>query len=212
VNVPLEPSGLDRSDDLDDSAIRWRPATGISLAVLALLGLAAAFTLSVDRVRLLVDPDYVPSCNFNPILSCGSVMTTDQAQVFGFPNPFLGLIGFAIILTVGVVLAAGVRLPAPFLLGAATGSLLGLAFVHWLIFQSLYRIGALCPWCMVVWTVTMPIALWFSLAAADRVGGPTGRRTARAIWEWRFTVLAVWYLVVVLLILIRFWDYWRTLV
>jgi len=29
--------------------------------------------------------------------------------------------------------------------------------VHWLIFQSLYRIGALCPYCMVVWVVTITV-------------------------------------------------------
>ena len=32
-----------------------------------------------------------------------------------------------------------------------------MVFIHWLIFQSLYRIGALCPYCMVVWAVTIPL-------------------------------------------------------
>ena len=57
----------------------------------------------------------------------------------------------------GVLAVAKVELPRWYWGGLAIGSLLGAAFVHWLIFQSLYRIGALCPYCMVVWTVTIPL-------------------------------------------------------
>ena len=38
-------------------------------------------------------------------------------------------------------------------------------FVHWLIFQSLYRIGALCPYCMVVWAVTISLLVMFATFA-----------------------------------------------
>src|SRR5690349_16507391 len=35
------------------------------------IGLAAAFVLMVEKVELLINPKYVPSCNLNPIISCG---------------------------------------------------------------------------------------------------------------------------------------------
>ena len=35
-----------------------------------------------------------------------------QAEVFGFPNPILGVFGFAVITTIGAVLLAGAD-PAP---------------------------------------------------------------------------------------------------
>lgn len=194
-------------EPVDPGAIVWGRATGVAMAVLAALGLAAAFTLSVDKVKLLQDPDFVPSCNFNPVLSCGSVMATDQAAVFGFPNPFLGVVGFSVMLTVAVVLAAGVRLPTWFMAGAALGSVLGAVFVHWLIFESLYEIGALCPWCMVVWAVTIPLAAWFTLKALDELGL---RRVVRTLWDWRFTLVGLWYVGVLVLIMVRFWDYWST--
>lgn len=203
----LEPGDVEPGDE----AIAWSPVTGVALALLSLVGLAAALALSVDRVRMLEDPDFVPTCNFSPILSCGSVMDTDQAQVLGFPNPFLGLIGFSIMLTVSVLVAARVRLPNLVVLGAAVGSLAGAVFVHWLIFQSLYRIGVLCPWCMVVWAVTIPIALWFTLLAADHLSSPGVRLIVRSLWRWRFTLLALWYLTIGVLALIRFRDYWSTL-
>ncbi|QIX27098.1 vitamin K epoxide reductase family protein [Nocardioides sp. JQ2195] len=197
--------------EAQDGVIIWGRATGILVAVLSFLGLAAAFTLSVDKVKLLQDPSFEPSCNFNPILSCGSVMATEQASVFGFANPFLGVVGFSIVLTLGALLAAGGRVPTPIVAGAAIGTIAGTVFVHWLIFQSLYRIGALCPWCMVVWAVTIPLAWWFTLKAVEQVASGDGvRRVVRVLWDWRFTVVGLWYVGVAVLVLARFWDFWTS--
>ncbi len=201
--------GSEIPEDVAERRVDWGMGTRIATLVWTALGLAAAFTLSVDKVKILIDPTFSPSCNFNPVLSCGSVMVTEQASAFGFPNPFLGLIGFSVMLTLAVLLIAQVRLPRLIWAGAALGSLLGLVFVHWLIFQSLYRIGALCPWCMVVWAVTAAIFVWFTAKALDECGLP---RAARALWTWRFTIIVLWYLAVAVLILIRFWDYWSSLV
>ncbi|MEU3493704.1 vitamin K epoxide reductase family protein [Kitasatospora cineracea] len=55
----------------------------------------------------------MPSCNINPILSHGSVMRTGQASAFGFPDPLIGVAAFAVVVTVGVVLLTGARLPRP---------------------------------------------------------------------------------------------------
>ncbi|MBN4679091.1 hypothetical protein HUS71_27225, partial [Pandoraea nosoerga] len=71
----------------------------------------------------------------------------------GFPNPLLGIAGFTVVVVTGVLAVAKVPLPRWYWIGLAVGILVGVAFVHWLIFQSLYRIGALCPYCMVVWAV-----------------------------------------------------------
>lgn len=182
---------------------------GVGLVVLGATGLAAAFTLTVERFRLLVDPAYRPSCDLNPVLSCGSVMVTDQASLFGFPNPLLGIAGFAVVVTIGVVLASGAMVPRWILGGLALGAAAGGVLVHWLIFQSLYRINALCPWCMVVWTVTFPIVVWSILIGA---GGRDGPRPVAALWSVRYLVVLFWYLAVAVLILERFWDYWSTLI
>jgi uncharacterized membrane protein len=192
--------------------VAWREPSlrpfGLGLLVLGCIGLAAAFALTVDKIAILKDPAFVPGCDWNPVLSCGSVMRTDQAEVFGFPNPLLGLVGFAVVITMGAVLASGVR-PAPWLLvGLAAGSSAGAVFVHWLAFQSLYRIGALCPWCLVVWSVTIPIAVW-SVLVAWRTLRPSP--WAERLWSVRYLVVVAWFLAVVVLALIRFWSYWRTL-
>lgn len=194
--------------DLTDEQPPVTRAFGRWLVVLGLVGLYAAFTLSVDKVKILEDPTFKPGCDLNPVLSCGSVMITDQAQAFGFPNPFLGLIGFAVVVTTGVLVASGLVPPRLYLVGLAAGGVGGLVMVHWLAFQSLYRIGALCPWCLAVWAVTIPIAVWSVLVAARSCSDSSvlGR-----IWSVRYLVVVFWYLVFVVQILAQFWDYWRTL-
>ncbi|MET8339921.1 vitamin K epoxide reductase family protein [Streptosporangium canum] len=185
------------------------------LAIGGGLGVLAAFALVVERLRLAADPGYVPSCSINPILSCGSVMKTEQASVFGFPNPLIGIAAFCVVATVGMALLAGARFRKWFWYGLQLGTVAGVVFVHWLIFQSLYRIGALCPYCMVVWAVTIPVFWYVTLAnlEAGRIPLPGSARRA-AFWAARYhtVVLTLWLLAIVGLILQRFWYYWITLV
>ena len=79
------------------------------LLVGGLVGLVAAFVLAVEKYALLADPSYVPSCSLNPVLSCGSIMASPQAEAFGFPNPLLGIAGFSVVAAIGAALLAGAR-------------------------------------------------------------------------------------------------------
>jgi len=176
--------------------------------------LVAAFTLLVEKIALIEDPSYVPSCSISPILSCGSIMRTDQAEVFGFPNPIIGVAGFGVVATVGMAVLAGATMRRWFWLGLQAGTTFGVGFIHWLIFQSLYRIDALCPYCMVVWVVVIP-TFWYTTlhnlrAGHLRVPGPA-RALARLAGEYHGVVLTAWYLAIAVLIANRFWDYWSGL-
>ncbi|MCF2533295.1 vitamin K epoxide reductase family protein [Yinghuangia soli] len=178
-----------------------------------LVGLAAAFVLMVEKIRILEDPDYVPSCSINPVLSCGSVMTTGQAEAFGFPNPLIGIAGFAATAAIGALMLTGARLPRRFRLSLLGGTAFGIGFVHWLMFQSLYRIDALCPYCMAVWAVMIPVFWYTALYVLAREPLPAGAaRAVRAATAYHGVVLTAWYLAIALLILERFWSYWVTLV
>ncbi|PZG16556.1 Vitamin K epoxide reductase [Micromonospora craterilacus] len=181
------------------------------LAVGGGIGLLAAGTLTVEKVNLLSDADYVPTCSINPILSCGSVMTTPQAAAFGIPNPLLGIAGFAVVTTLGVVLLAGVRLPRWFWLGLQAGATFGVVFVHWLIYQSLYVISALCPYCMVVWVVTIAIFLYTTLHNLRRIPASSPLARLAGLAGYHSVILVAWYVVILAAILHRFWDYWSTL-
>ena len=180
------------------------------LLIAGVIGLASSVTLTVEKIDILADPGYVPSCNFNPILSCGSVMITPQASLLGFPNPLLGIAGFTVVVVAGVLAVTKVPLPQWFWIGLAAGILVGAVFVHWLIFQSLYRIGALCPYCMVVWAVVMTlVVVVLSILARPSVDGAGA--AVRVLFQWRWSIVTLWFTAVFLLIMVRFWDYWSTL-
>lgn len=181
------------------------------LLIAGVIGLVASMTLTVEKIDILRDPSYVPSCNINPILSCGSVMITPQASLLGFPNPLLGLVAFTVVAVTGLLALTKVALPQWYWVGLTVGVLAGAVFVHWLIFQSLYRIGALCPYCMVVWVVTISLlvvvaSVAYRPALQQRQSGP-----GWVVYQWRWSIAALWFTAVSLLSMARFWDYWSTL-
>jgi uncharacterized membrane protein len=179
--------------------------------IAGVVGLVASMALTVEKFKLLLDPHYVPSCNVNPIVSCGSVMTTPQASVLGFPNPLLGIIGFTVVVVTGVLAVSKVTLPRWYWIGLSVGTLVGAVLVHWLIFQSLYRIGALCPYCMAVWAVTVPLLVVLVSIVFRPVLDRGDSALARVLYQWRWSIVTLWFTAVFLMIMVRFWDYWSTL-
>jgi uncharacterized membrane protein len=191
-----------------ETAVSVGRASALWILIAGVLGFASAFTLTLEKIEILINPAYVPSCSINPVLSCGSVMVTHQASAFGFPNPLIGIVAFTVVVVTGVLALAKVALPRWYWAGLSVGTLLGVAFVHWLIFQSLYRIGALCPYCMVVWAVTIPLLV---VVATIALAPQTGNAVTRVVHQWRWSLVALWFTAVILLILVRFWNYWSTL-
>lgn len=176
---------------------------GWVLALGGAIGTAAAFALMVDRIALLKDPAFVPSCSISPLLSCGSVMTSPQAELFGFPNPLIGLVAFPVVATVGVLALGGGTVPRWVWLGLQAGSVAGLVFVHWLIAQSLYAIGTLCPYCMIVWVVTITVFWYVTLhnLTAGRLPMPRG---GRRLATYHGALLTSWFLAILALVAARF--------
>ncbi|HEX6258679.1 MAG TPA: vitamin K epoxide reductase family protein [Candidatus Saccharimonadales bacterium] len=119
-----------------------------------IVGLAAAFILTVEKFHLLQDPSATLSCSVNIVLNCASVMQTWQASLFGFPNSLIGLMGYAVVITLAVAGLSGVKFPRPFMFAAQIGFGLGLIFAYWLFFQSVFVIQVLCPWCLFVTAAT----------------------------------------------------------
>jgi uncharacterized membrane protein len=209
---PGTPPGTAASQDRSAAPVRGI-AYGWLLLTLGSLAVALAAVLLIEKVRILQNPSYVPSCSINPILSCGSIMNTDQAEAFGFPNPIIGIAGFAVVATAGAGTIAGAQFSRWFWVSLLAGSAAGVVFVHWLAFQSLYRIGALCPYCMAVWAITIAV-FWYTLLHVLSPTVATGLPAARwyrLISAHHGVVLTVWLLAIAALITVRFWDYWSTL-
>lgn len=175
------------------------------------IGLICSFIIMYEKLSLLQNPSYTPSCDLNPVISCGSVMASDQSNAFGFPNPILGLIAFPVLITTGVAMMAGAKFKRWYWTGMEIGAILGVAFVHWLFFQSVYRIGSLCPYCMVVWVVTITTFWYVTLYNIQLNFTRIPERyenLAVFVRKHHVDILVLWFLVILAFILKHFWYYY----
>jgi uncharacterized membrane protein len=162
-------------------------AQGIVFVILGAIGLLAAFALTLEKFHLLQDPGSVPSCDFSLLVQCGANLNSPQGSIFGFPNPVIGLMAWPVVITIGVALIGGSRFPRWFWLGLNLGVAGALAFVIWLIGTSIFALATLCPWCMVTWSVVIPL-FWMVTFDNLRTGrlplGSAMRRLAAAAYSW----------------------------
>nr|WP_237283068.1 vitamin K epoxide reductase family protein [Streptomyces sp. SCSIO ZS0520] len=171
-------------------------------------GLLAAWVITLDKFKLLEDPDFTPGCSLNPVVSCGNIMKSEQAAAFGFPNPMLGLVAYGIVMGIGAALLGRCTFPRWYWLGLNAGTLFGVGFCTWLQFQSLYRINALCLWCSLAWIATI-IMFWYVTSFTVRAGllpAPGWLRSFFGEFTWVAPVLHIG--VIGMLVLTRWWDFW----
>ena len=217
---PLETSG----DAEDESALRAeidaelaaeraaRPrasgrVAGLVLLLGGLVGWFASLELQVGKEFLLANPGASLSCDVNPFISCGSVMMTWQSAALGIPNMAIGLAGFALMSAIGALMLSGTALPAWFRWARLGGMAFAFGYVHFLAISAIFAIRALCPWCMVIWTVTAP--MFFATLARTIENGDLRLPAPLAGVLRRWVLLsAAWYLLVVLVIIAAFWQQW----
>ena len=178
------------------------------------IGFIASFVLTYDKLQVLQDTNYVPSCNLNPILSCGSVMKTEQASLLGMPNTIYGLVAFTMLFTFGAVLAGGATVRRWVWISAQIAAVLGVIFMHYLFYQGVYRINAICPWCFVVWMITIPTFWYITIynLSERNIRLPAYLQTpSKIIQSHHGEILVIWYLIIFGILIEHFWYYWSTL-
>jgi uncharacterized membrane protein len=184
------------------------------LIVAGIIGGAASFALTYDKIKILQAPSYVPSCDINPILSCGSVMKTQQASILGVPNSVYGLIAFSMLLTFGVLLAGGATVRRRVWSLAQLAATVGVIFMHYLFFQAVFRLHEICPWCFVVWMTTIPV-FWYitQYNLHQRNLRLPARLLPVSVFMQKYStdLVVLWYLIIFGILLERFWYYWSTL-
>lgn len=187
-------SGLPRGD------VFW----AVSALITAALGLYASVSLVIEKWQVLLDPLHVTSCDVNAVLSCGTVIRSEQSNLFGFPNPFIGLVAYTLVITIAVGVLAGARYRSWYWWGLLIGQVLGQIFLLWLWIQATFEINALCLYCMLVWLVH-PVLLMCTVARCVRtrlIPAPEVLRSTSTWWSWGVVVL-IW-LVVFGSVLVRF--------
>jgi uncharacterized membrane protein len=126
------------------------------IASLALLGLAISAYLT-----------WVHYAGIEPVCSnisdCERVQSSDYAELLGIPVALLGVVGYAALLG-----SLWVRVELTALL-----SYLAVAFSAYLTWAELFRIDAVCQWCVVSALTTLVIAV---LATLRALGAPLHQR------------------------------------
>ncbi|KKQ77830.1 MAG: hypothetical protein A3A96_01900 [Candidatus Zambryskibacteria bacterium RIFCSPLOWO2_01_FULL_39_39] len=187
------------------------------LIVGSIIGLLASFLLTLDTIKLIKNPNVSLPCNINPFVSCTSVATAWQGEVFGFPNSLLGIVAFSMLLSIGIMLYSGGRSRKPLWLLVNLGTLASMIFIMWFFYQSVYNIGSLCIYCMIVWTVTWPLFLYttiwnfrenhFVLQSLKVKQQKIIDTLGHFISKNHFQILSTWYLIIIFLILFQFRDF-----
>jgi len=178
----------------------------IEMLVSSILGLYASFVLSVDAIVLAKDPNAVLACDINPLISCGKVGITWQANLFGWPNSFLGLMTEPIVITLAIAALGGVRFPRWFMLIAQAFYTLGFIFALWLFYEAYFVIGALCPWCLLVTATTTLV--FVSMTRVNLLDNNFGlkpaahARVSRWLNMWIDTYIAVLFLAAIIVMII----------
>jgi uncharacterized membrane protein len=161
---------------------------GLCLTVLSVIGFFAAFRLTVDKVGTFTNPTVAPSCNLSVLVSCSKNLGSWQGSLFGFPNPLLGVGGWTAVFVIGALILGGVSFARWFWIAMNIGVAGALALVIWLIYQSIFVIGTLCPWCMVTWAITIP-AFWLVTLHNLRSGNIPVPARARSFFAGAFTFI-----------------------
>ena len=187
-------------------------ALAIWLVIAGAIGLLAAFELTYEKFDVLMktvaDPGaaYAASCDISPIVQCSKNLDSWQGSVFGFPNPMLGLICWTAPVVVGMALLAGARFGKWFWILYTAGHTFAFGFVCWLIYQSIFNLGTLCPWCMVTWVVTIP-SFYAVVLHSVRIGaipfGEKMKQVANTLMGWMPLLATASYLIIAIIAIVR---------
>ena len=172
-------------------------ALNLLLVLGGAIGWFASFELLTEYLKVVVNPEYVPNCSFSVLVTCTPNMSSWQGSLFGFSNTIIGVAAFVAPIAVGVAGLAGARFAPWFWSLFNLGLLGGWVFVTWLQYESIFSLHTLCPWCMVVWSVMIPM-FWTTTGWNARAGAfGTGLRGAGAgLLSWAWVIVLLNYLVI----------------
>lgn len=200
VFLGFRSTAADAEPQVARSARPWAFGTVLTLAGIG--GLIAAYNLTLDKITVILDPNAGLNCNVSIVVQCGKNLGSWQGSLFGFPNPLIGLGGYAAVLVIGILTLAGVRFPRWWNIAFNIGVMMAMTFILFLITSSIFFIGTLCLWCALVWTVTIP-TFWLTtirnLKSGDLKVGPRATKFWTGAYTWIPILTLICYGIVFLL-------------
>lgn len=160
--------------------------------VAGIIGWFASFQLLSERLKFLENPEYIPNCNLSVLVTCGPNMSSWQGSLLGFTNTALGVTLFVVPMFVGFALLARARFDGWWWMLYQLGNFLGYVFITWLFAQSVYVLGTLCPWCIVIWLVMIPL-WWVNILRPFALGDiplpARGRAVFSKLYSWTWIIV-----------------------
>lgn len=188
----------------DAVAVRRPLPLAIVLIVTGAIGWYASFALTLDKLAVLANPEADLDCNFSLIVQCGVNLGSWQGAILGFPNPLIGLGAFVAPIAVGVALLAGAQFARWFWIAFNIGVLGAFGFILWLSYQSIFNLGTLCPWCMLVWSIVIPMFWTLTLSnARSGVFGPRLESIGDKLYSWVPAITLAGYLIIAIVAQVR---------
>jgi len=160
----------------------------IATVVLALIGLLIAANLAYLHAQLKVGAGYTSWCAINSEVNCDVVLTSEYASFLGVPIAYLALLTY-----VGIAAAAAAVLLSPrasrrrqLATGLFAVSVWSVVFSLYLLYVSLFILGALCLLCSGLYVVNLVLlACTAMLYSSVRVAA-----RGREVWPGQMRLLA----------------------
>ena len=143
----------------------------MAAALLALLGLLDAAYLALERIT--GGPIACPAGG-----GCETVQSSAYALLFGIPVAFIGVAGYAALLSVALLALQEIRLGniSPDAVLLALGSIALLAGVYFMYLQ-IAVIGAICFWCATA--ALLDVLIWLAAVVNWRLKGQEAMQQAQ---------------------------------
>ena len=176
----------------------------------SVIGLVASFWSATERIQMLKYPTEPLSCSLNPIVDCGGVLDSSYAAVFGPPNTFIGMVVFALLLGFGLQRLSGGDWTRLIRFSVVVLSLTMLAFSLWFFAISVYTLGKICLFCIFIWFVTIPMAVYGvkDFFEHEKKFPRSLRPIGDFVTKFHLSIVVFIYAAMIVLYLLNFQDYY----
>lgn len=166
----------------------FRPSRGLAVfwIVAATLAWVVSFLLYLEYVGQLTDAEPLISCELSVLVTCGPNLLSPGGNLLGFSNSIIGIVLFLGPIYAGVsALASPAGMRAWYWRVFSVFVLGGFLLVHLFAYRSVFEYGSLCPWCMVVWLMTIPL-FWtvFGWTLREGIWGRSDQGVGGVILSW----------------------------
>ncbi len=184
------------SSDITERKLGW------VLTVSGILGLFMSYGFAAIRFGLAIDPAASVQCDVGGIVRCSPILLSPGGALLGFPNSFLGIAGFTILLILGVQMVGRDVPPTGFWKIAIIPLSLAVLLVFFFEFYSIGVLGLACHDCFVVWFVTI-MSFIYAFSYLHQVAGTFGG-VGRFVHRWRLWILLGWAAMTAILLIVKF--------